>query len=57
MVRGDAMTYDDACDSTVTRLEAVREIERHHCEPAEFLADVGDRPLYSGAEVLNWLGY
>lgn len=51
------MTYDDACDSTVTRLEAVREIERHHCEPAEFLADVGDRPLYSGAEVLNWLGY
>ena len=49
----------DAFDVEVTRDEAVAEIDRHDVEggvPA-FLAEVGDRPRYLGAEVLGWLGY
>jgi hypothetical protein len=50
-------SYDDACAATVTRAQAIGEIKRHHADPADFLADVGDRPTYRGAEVLGWLGY
>lgn len=52
------MQYHEAIEATVTREQARREIERHDCEGfAAFLADVGDRATYRGAEVLGWLGY
>lgn len=51
------MTTEEAYDAQATRIEAAREIMRHNAEPSEFFADVGDRDFYSGAEVLNWLGY
>lgn len=53
------MTYEDAIEAEVTREEARREIARHQVEGAfeEFLAEVGDRPTYNGAEVLGFLGY
>ena len=43
----------------VTQEEARREIERHDIDGtfADFLKEVGDKPTYLGAEVLNWLGY
>lgn len=52
------MDYDEACEATLTRDEARREIERHDCEGWKaFLTDVGDQEEYSGQVVLDWLGY
>ena len=51
------MNYHEAVESTVSRLEAIREIQRHGQDPEEFFSDVGDREEYRGAVVLRWLGY
>ncbi|VTU37129.1 hypothetical protein [Variovorax sp. PBL-E5] len=56
------MNYDEAIEATVTREEALSEIEKHHAwrfteAVAEFDADCGNRAAYKGAEVLGWLGY
>ena len=51
------MTYEEAMETTVTRAQAFAEVRRHHCDPTEFVAEVGDRAEYDGAEVLEWLGY
>lgn len=52
------MNYEDAIGEIVTREEARREIAKHDGEGfEEFLADVGDKPEYTGQEVLDWLGY
>ena len=50
-------TYEEACEAEVTRQQAAAEVQRHHCDPAEFFAEVGDRPNYPGQVVLDWLGY
>jgi len=53
------MSYDEAIENVFTREEARLEIAKHASDggfPA-FLAEVGDKPEYSGAEVLGWLGY
>ena len=51
--------YSDACDATVTREQAQREINRHGCLDGWklFLTEAGDKPTYTGKEVLDWLGY
>ena len=51
------MNYDDAIEATVTRAQAFAELRMHYAEPAEFIADVGDQETYTGAQVLDWLGY
>jgi len=52
------MTYDEAIEVTVSRAQAKREISLHDCDGWDaFVADVGDKPYYTGAEVLDWLGY
>ncbi|MGO4395899.1 hypothetical protein AB4Z46_31545 [Variovorax sp. M-6] len=56
------MNYEDAIEVTVTRAQALAEIKRHHREryteaEVEFFEDCGDKPTYTGAEVLGWLGY
>ena len=53
------MSYEEAIETTVSREEARREIERHDIDGtfADFLSEVGDRAEYSGEEVLAWLGY
>jgi hypothetical protein len=53
------MNYHDACEEIVSRDEARIEIERHDTDGgfAVFLEEVGDRPEYTGQEVLDWLGY
>ena len=54
------MTLDEAmeCDD-LTRAEARQEIARHVTDGGweAFLADVGDKPQYTGEEILGWLGY
>lgn len=52
-------TYEEACDAEVSREQARREIERHDVPGgfAAFVEEVGDRPTYTGGEVLGWLGY
>lgn len=51
------MTYDEAIETTVSRDQARREIALHSCDWDAFIADVGDKATYTGAEVLGWLGY
>lgn len=51
------MNYDEAHDATVSRACARREILKHGADWQEFLTEVGDKPEYVGAEVLDWLGY
>ena len=51
------MSYEEAIEAEVTRDEADREIRRHDLDPADFFREFGDRPWYTGAEVLEWLGY
>lgn len=51
------MTFDDAVESTGTREEAINEVILHYGTSEEFLIEVGDKPEYSGREVLEWLGY
>lgn len=50
-------TYEEAREARVTREQARREIEKHGCSWADFLAECGDHPIYRGAVVLDWLGY
>lgn len=52
------MNYDEAMEATVSREQARREIAKHDCDGWDvFVRDVGDKPSYTGAEVLGWLGY
>mgnify|MGYP005832028149 CR=1 FL=1 len=51
------MNFEDALQLTVTRKDAIREIEKHGCDPEEFFQEVGDRPTYKGKTILYWLGY
>lgn len=41
----------------VSREEARVEIEKHGVPFAEFVDEMGDRPIYSSGDVLAWLGY
>ena len=51
------MSFTEAMEAEVTRDAAEREIAKHNLDPADFFNEVGDRPWYTGAEVLEWLGY
>lgn len=51
------MTYEQAIDATVTKREALAEVEAHGVDPEEFLEELGNRDTYAGADVLAWLGY
>lgn len=51
------MNYEDARKIRVTAAEAQREIKRHGCAWAEFVAEYGDKATYKGSDVLAWLGY
>lgn len=49
--------FDEACEATVTRQEAINEINKHKADLQEFFNKVGNKDLYKGSEVLFWLGY
>ncbi len=52
--------YDEACEATVSKAEAIRELRKHSMQEEDitlFLAEVGDRAEYKGSDVLGWLGY
>lgn len=52
------MTYAEALTEIVTRQQAIRELARHSVvDLEEFFAECGDKPHYSGKEVLDWLNY
>lgn len=50
-------TYEDACEAEISRKRAKREVERHNTKWTEFLEDIGDKKIYTGREILDWLGY
>lgn len=49
--------YESAEGEVITRKRAIREVENHGCDVAEFLADCGDHETYDAQTVLRWLGY
>jgi hypothetical protein len=51
------MGYDEAVQAEVSAKAAMREVAKHGCEWAEFVQDCGDKAIYKGQEVLDWLGY
>ena len=52
------MDYDEAVDlEEVSRANAKREVMKHYADWQEFLQEVGDREVYTGQEILDWLGY
>ncbi len=51
------MNYHEAIDISVTASQAKVEIELHNCDFYDFVAVFGIHPIYSGADVLDWLGY
>lgn len=55
------MTYDEACEMTLTRKQVVAFIRDHDLNPFDFFDDTsestGDRDKYDGKVVLDWLGY
>ncbi len=51
------MDYEEAMTARITKEEARREIAKHSCDFALFLAECGDRATYRGSVVLGWLGY
>jgi len=53
------LTEEQARAETFTAKQARHVIEvQHSGEPFSlFVAEVGDKPLYSGKEILDWLGY
>ena len=51
------MTLEEALEAEVSKEAAELEIKRHEQDPAEFFREIGDRPWYTGGEVLAWLGY
>ena len=48
----DAILIDD-----LTKQEVVSEISQHDADPNDFFDEIGDKELYTGKEVLDWLGY
>ncbi len=52
------MTYYESAEGiTLTRAQALKEVRKHNCSAAEFLAEMGDHENYEAQDVLDWLGY
>ena len=57
------MTYEQAMGARVSKSEAIAEVRLHptgqgtELDISDFLIEVGDKAQYTGAEVLDWLGY
>lgn len=53
------MNYEEAMDeeTEVSRVDAIRECEKHQLDPAEMLAELGDHPVYKARDVLIWFGH
>lgn len=49
--------YESAEGETIDKARVLLEVRRHHCDAAEFVADMGDHSAYDAQAVLNWLGY
>jgi hypothetical protein len=57
-INENGYSYEEAMDlDDVTPEEARREIKKHQMNWEDFIADVGEKPSYTGQEVLGWLGY
>ena len=52
------MTYEQAMTGeTISRKQALREVEDHGIDIMEFIEECGDSAHYNSREVLEWLGY
>ncbi len=51
------MTYDDAIETEFTTQEAIREIKKHSLDAYDFINEIGQKSVYTGQEILDWLGY
>lgn len=51
------MSFAEAMETHVATDDAEKEVLRHQLDPEDFFREVGERPWYTGAAVLEWLGY
>jgi hypothetical protein len=51
------MSFEEARETEVSPGEARREILRHGADWDEFISEAGNKPIYLGSEVLDFLGY
>lgn len=58
LVKGVPVTsLDDAYETGLTAEQAKRVVLKHGASWSDFIADIGEKELFSGKEVLDWLGY
>ena len=51
------LSYEDACEATVSSGAAEAEILRHYADFIEFVEDCGVQEEYKGNVILDWLGW
>ena len=51
------MNYDEALEYELTAQEAKNYIRKHDLRFSDFVDEIGSKTIYTGSEVLNWLGY
>ena len=51
------MDYLEACENYFNIKEVKKEVEKHCLDFAEFIDEVGEKDIYKGSDVLDWLGY
>lgn len=59
MLGDEPQTYLESAEGVeISRERALTELRKHGVNTCdEFLADMGDKPVYLAPEVLAWLGY
>ena len=51
------MNYEEALEYERTAQEAKNYIRRHGLSFSDFAEEIGSKEIYTGSELLNWLGY
>lgn len=51
------MNEEEYRDITVSRRDALYQLDQHGADYDEFYDDLGFHESYKGSEILNWLGY
>ena len=51
------MNYEDALEYKLTQKETKNYIRKHGLSFSDFTSDIGIKSVYTGQQVLDWLGY
>lgn len=58
VIKEAGLSYEEAIElDDITPAEVKAELKKHDASWDDFVKDVGNKPKYTGEEVLGWLGY